>query len=192
MNREENRYTRAAERLGGYHRAVWKMEALSEEVRELRSLDQCVGAVLTGMPKGERNKDRLSGAVERLETRTRQLEQQIEDCLRLQQELSGLLEKLEDKRLARLLRMRYIQGRGWKEISETLGLTERWVRTLHLRALEALDALGDPSAGLGMTERSARRRETSAAPAPGGRAFTCAEPLPAGLVLSAQKKEVRQ
>lgn len=132
---------RAAAALDRYRRAVWKAEALSEEVRELRTLDQRLGPVLTGMPKAGGRTDRLAGTVERLESRTRQLGQQVEQCLSIQQELGGLFDQLEDTRMGQLLWMRYIRGCGWKEISERMDLTERWVRTLHQRALDRLGRL---------------------------------------------------
>ena len=132
---------RAAAALDRYRRAVWRAEALSEEVQELRTLDQRLGPVLTGMPKAGGTTDRLAGTVERLESRTRQLGQQVEQCLLIQQELGGLFDRLEDTRMGQLLWMRYIRGCGWKEISERMGLTERWVRTLHRRALDRLGLL---------------------------------------------------
>lgn len=129
---------RAAAALDRYRRAVWRAEALSEEVRELRALDQRLGPVLTGMPRAGGTTDRLAGTVERLESRTQQLGRQVEQCLSIQQELGGLFDRLEDTRMGQLLWMRYIRGCGWKEISERMGLTERWVRTLHRRALDRL------------------------------------------------------
>lgn len=137
----KNNTARAEAVLDRYRSAVWKAEALSEEVRELRELDQRLGPALTGMPRGGRNTDRLADTVERLENRSRQLQQQVDRCLSIQQELSGLFERLEDTRMGQLLRMRYLRGCGWKEISERMGFTERWVRTLHQRALVQLGDL---------------------------------------------------
>ena len=138
---------RAAAALDRYRSAVWKAEALSEEVRELRELDQRLGPALTGMPRSGRNTDRLADTVERLENRTWQLRKQVDRCLLIQQELSGLFGRLEDTRMGQLLWMRYVRGCGWKEISERMGLTERWVRTQHQRALDRLGGLLEASGG---------------------------------------------
>lgn len=51
-------------------------------------------------------------------------------------EISKELDKLEDKQLQYLLRMRYVMGFKWETIAEVMGYDERYIYKLHGKALQ--------------------------------------------------------
>lgn len=128
----------AAARLGGYRQSAWRAERLAEELQAVRALGQRVTPLLTGMPGAGPDRDQVARTVERMEHCARRLQQQARRCMDEQKALAGLLEQVSDERLRLLLWLRYARGLGWEPISERLGITERWARKLHLRALDQL------------------------------------------------------
>ena len=63
------------------------------------------------------------------------LEQELDEAV---QDTALFISALPDRRMALLLELRYLDGRGWPEIAELLHYSESWTFKLHLRALSLL------------------------------------------------------
>lgn len=48
------------------------------------------------------------------------------------------LDSIADKRLQRVLELRYMDGKTWDEVAACLGYDVRWIMRLHRKALTAL------------------------------------------------------
>ena len=89
--------------------------------------------------------ERVSGTSEhsRLETAMirkidleRQLDKSIDDLNRRRYEIQNAIDAMQDAREARLLELRYIDGRSWASVTTRMEISETWSKTIHASALE--------------------------------------------------------
>lgn len=114
------------------------------EIEQIRELGDCLdqaGENLQAMGA----KTGMHGWVEQLEEISQQLEQQVERALTARSAVSACLDGVKDERYRTLLRSRYLLGQTWDEVAQNMYMDERWVRRLHLRALEELVLPGQVS-----------------------------------------------
>lgn len=114
------------------------------EIEQIRELGDCLdqaGENLQAMGA----KTGMHGWVEQLEEISQQLEQQVERALTARSAVSACLDGVKDERYRTLLRSRYLLGQTWDEVAQNMYMDERWVRRLHLRALEELVLPGKAS-----------------------------------------------
>lgn len=115
-------------------------------LEELRALGMQVGRALTGLPGARGQTSQVERTVERIERCAQELETLTAQYLAQYRQLSALMDRMEDQRLAALLQMRELRQCSWQEIGQEMGVTERWVNVLYFKALQALGELL-PAAG---------------------------------------------
>ena len=64
------------------------------------------------------------------------LNDEIEELMKIRDEVVSVINKVSDERLKTILSLRYISGETWESIAEALDLTSRWVQMLHGDALQ--------------------------------------------------------
>lgn len=123
--------------LGSYQKALEEQRFLQQELLRLRSEAERVTAACTGMPRGGApDGGRLPRAVERIDTAQKKLEEQLEACLERRMEVTGAIGHVADPGRREVLRLRYLEGRCYRDIADTMGLVERQVYRLHRRGVE--------------------------------------------------------
>ena len=140
MTREEKKAYLSRYRLAG--REVRRLE---EELGRWESRAASVTPGYGGEPGGSPRGDALQQAVERILELREDLGRQLMAEVSLRREMGAAIGSLEDPKLRLLLRLRYLDGLTWDELAEKMDLDPRWVRRLHVRALDRLTLESPPS-----------------------------------------------
>lgn len=121
-----------------YRKLEQNIERDMEELQRLESRAEKITSMVSDMPKGGNQGDRLQLAVDRICELKVSLKQRIDAAVEKRKEIETVIETLEDKTLQLLLRYRYIDGMTWEQIAVKMRYDYRWVLRLHGRALERL------------------------------------------------------
>lgn len=89
--------------------------------------------------------DRLGNWVARLEEMEQECNRRIEAYMEHVLEVELVIQMVKNGTQRTILRMRYLDGLLWEEISERTHYTDRWCRVLHDRGLEDLGLRKDRS-----------------------------------------------
>ena len=118
-----------------YLDAQRKERVLVEEVERLRAEAERVTPLLSGMPGGGPNADKLPAAVGRIIDAQQQLEAQINCCHAIRREVVAAINTVTDDRQHEILHRRYILGQRWERIAVDMDLVLRWIYRIHRRAV---------------------------------------------------------
>lgn len=121
-----------------YQDSLRREQELAEEVEQLRSRACKVTPALTGMPGGTSDGQALPCAVEQILEAQQELQDQIEQCNAIRQEVVETIEKVTNPRDKEILRRRYLMGQRFETISVELRFEYRWIRRLHKKAVSEL------------------------------------------------------
>ena len=121
-----------------YREAAAEQDRLMAEIARWRSLAEWVSPSLSGMPAGSGGPGRMIAAVECLDELEAELAEQIVERVTIRREIGQAIDRLPDERLARLLRLRYIDGMTWEKIAVQMDMTYQWVCQLHGKSLELI------------------------------------------------------
>lgn len=114
-----------------YQESLRREQELVEEVERLQSEATRITPLLSGMPGGLGDGQKVPRAVEKIEEAHRKLEKQICECIKIRIEVIDCIEGAETIKEKELLRRRYILGQSFEEISDKMHLEYRWVRRVH-------------------------------------------------------------
>ena len=118
-----------------YQDSLRRERVLAQELVRLRTEAEHVTPLLTGMPGGGPNADKLPRAVERIEQARAELAAQVEQCQRIRTEVAGVIGQAEDIRGREILRRRYILGQRWEQIAAEEHFTTRRAKQIHRKAV---------------------------------------------------------
>lgn len=121
-----------------YQDSLHREQELAEEVEQLRSRACKVTSSLSGMPGGTSDGQALPRAVEQILEAQQELQDQIEQCNAIRQEVVETIEKVTNPRDKEILRRRYLMGQRFETISVELRFEYRWIRRLHKKAVSEL------------------------------------------------------
>ena len=132
------------ERLEDYKSLVLEIELLEEEKCRLRQ-GYLSARVLDGMPRAEgRSFDHVSELALRLIDMQKIIDQRLDLLIDTRMEIEGLFDRISsDER--NLLRLRYIDGLGWEDISDKMAFSLQWLHILHRRALKSAEEINNNS-----------------------------------------------
>lgn len=123
--------------LRSYRDAVAEISRLDAEIARWRSLAEKVTPSLSLAPGGG-DSDRIASAVERIADCTAARERELDVLCCFRDEIGRNISTVHDERLARLLRLRYIDCLRLEEIAMRENLDFRWTRRLMHRAIDKL------------------------------------------------------
>lgn len=121
-----------------YQDSLRREQELAEEVEQLRSRACKVTLSLSGMPSGTSDGQALPRAVEQILEAQQELQDQIEQCNAIRQEVVETIEQVINPRDKEILRRRYLIGQRFETISVELRFEYRWIRRLHKKAVSEL------------------------------------------------------
>lgn len=112
---------------------------IRERMARLRSLAEWCTSTLrpTGGGKGETG-DRVSKMAAEIADMEAHALRKAEAYLAHARMVDQAIGELSDGKQRMILRLRYLDGLTWEEVSLRTNYSERWVRKLHQKALEAL------------------------------------------------------
>lgn len=136
MQREEKiRYLRE------YLQIQERIEQETEELARLKSLavkiTPCVREVVSGGISGDGHT--LQRSVENIVELERQIDRDVTVMAQARRALCSLIDGVADSRLQLLLRLRYLSGKEWEEIADSLHFCLRHVYRLHKQALDVIE-----------------------------------------------------
>ena len=121
-----------------HYRLVCEIHDLQEEIKELQSLQQSIGAVkFGGAGGGSGNSDAIGSKLAKLNDLLEYYVLKIEERIIQQERIEKELERLPVTE-RRLMRYRYIDGLEWKDIMGKMCYSWKQVHRIHGRALEKL------------------------------------------------------
>lgn len=121
-----------------YREAAAEQDRLMAEIARWRSLAERVSPTLSGMPAGGGGPGRMISAVEHINALEAELAEQLAERVATRREIGQAIGRVPDERLARLLRLRYIDGMTWEKIAVQMDMTYQWVCQLHGKSLELI------------------------------------------------------
>lgn len=122
------------EYLRQYLKKWQEIDSLKSEIEQLRSRAEQVTQVITDMPRSG-NSIGFPGVVERIMELQQRIEVLVLEAINIRTAIEDKLSLMENGREQNLLRYRYINGFTYETISERMELSDRWVRSLHAKAL---------------------------------------------------------
>lgn len=132
----------AKEYLGQAYRLDQRINSKLHQIESLRSLTQKVTASYDGeVVSHTRNVTFLQDAIIRLMEAEDELNRQIDELVDLKMEISRTISRVRNENYRLILEMRYLCFNTWEEIAATLHYTDRWLRKMHDRALDVVDAI---------------------------------------------------
>lgn len=121
-----------------YQESLRREQELAEEVERLQSEATRITPLLSGMPGGPGDGQKVPRAVERIAETQQRLEKQIGECIKIRIEVIDCVERASTIKEKELLRRRYILGQSFEEISDKMHLEYRWVRRIHKYCVDVI------------------------------------------------------
>ncbi len=114
-----------------------RISSLQERIVRLRSAMEITARQLTDMPHGNNVRDRLADDMAKLDELERQL---VEETISLETAVADAekaISKLPDAE-QKIMRLRYVDGFGWRKVSKTSNYSVQHCFRLHSMALRKL------------------------------------------------------
>lgn len=122
-----------------YQDSLRRERELAQEVERLRSEAARVTPLLSGMPGGEGDGNKLPRAVEGIVQAQQELQAQINQCGAIRREVVAALEQISNPRDHEILRRRYLLGQRWEKIATEMYLEYRWILRRHKKAINSIE-----------------------------------------------------
>jgi hypothetical protein len=139
MNEKEKKVIK--DFLRGYEREELRMKQLEEDIAYLNDSIGLAAIELNGMPSGSGISDTTAKQAEKLCELSAKLIEKRFEAAKKRSEIADMIRKLPDSRYIMLLRLRYIELKGWAEVSIEMNRDPRWVFRLHNEALCAFEKI---------------------------------------------------
>ena len=113
-----------------------------EQIENLRALSEKVTASYGGeQVSHSRNVTSLEDTIVRIVAAQGDLNRQLNEIVRLQVEISSLIDKVQNVNYSEILTKRYLRFMPWNRIASEMGYSRRWVLQKHGQALEVVERL---------------------------------------------------
>lgn len=124
-----------------YQESLWREKELAEEVERLQSEATRITSLLSDIPGGYGNDQKLPQSVERIVQAKQDLQEQVDRCADVRCEIVSAIAQTSNYRDREILRRRYILGQTFEEIAMEVRLDCRWVRRVHKRLVDRIAIL---------------------------------------------------
>lgn len=134
LNDEKKEY------LNEYKRITLKILSLEEQEATIRAeMESAKNQEISDMPRGGGGKSDLSDYMVRLERIQQKIAQKKAELRFKRLEIEEKIINIQDGQQSEVIRLRYLELLGWKEIRSKLDVSERQVYILHGEALQAIE-----------------------------------------------------
>lgn len=128
------------EYLNEYKRISLKIISLEEQEATIRAeMESARNQEISDMPRGGGGKSDLSDYIVRLEQIQQKISQKRVELRIRHLEIEEKIINIQDGQQSEVIRLRYLELLGWKEIRSKLDVSERQVYILHGEALQAIE-----------------------------------------------------
>lgn len=126
--------------LNEYKRITLKIISLEEQEATIRAeMESAKNQEISDMPRGGGSKSDLSDYMVRLERIQQKIVQKKAELRIKRLEIEEKIINIQDGQQSEVIRLRYLELLGWKEIRSRLDVSERQVYILHGEALQAME-----------------------------------------------------
>lgn len=122
------------QRVGNAQRRIVNMERLAADYRDMAM--RVTGELKTVYVKGSVTKDRLGENMDVFMDICEEIRKQADRLREYIVEAGEVIGRLCDGQEQEVLELRYLSGLTWQDISKKMGINERTLRRIHVRALE--------------------------------------------------------
>lgn len=113
------------------------MQSYEEVISKLTTI---AAQVISDMPRtGHDNPDKIGNNIVHIEKLEKILEKNLKETLRIRIDIELIINQLEDSVHRRLMRLRYIRGLNFENISVIMNYSWRHTHRLHNEALDLID-----------------------------------------------------
>lgn len=94
--------------------------------------------IITGMPSAGSGGSKIESAVSKIVDLEAEIGQEVNEMVRIRQEVKTAISTVGDERMERLLEYKYIHGMTFEQIAVEMGYSWRQTLRMHKRALEKM------------------------------------------------------
>lgn len=128
--------------LGRYMAAQVDMQRAERLIAKITALLEVQGVDTSGVKVQVSNMDdRTARLIANLVDAQQELEDVRMEAIRVMREINTVISRVSDPQQKRLLELRYLDGKTWEEISNTIHVTYRHVFNIHRKAKESVEDL---------------------------------------------------
>lgn len=130
------------ELLNSYHAVNHRIDAMLEQIAELRSL----AAKVTVLPFSESHSkgtytDRVGRTTARIIDLENEINDEIDRLVDIKISIDKLVSSLDNELHRTIIERHYILNESWEKISEKIGYSRRHITRLHDKAIESLERI---------------------------------------------------
>lgn len=119
-----------------------RIDSKLEQVSSLNDLATKCTAVMTGMPNSpSKSTSQMADTISKIVDMENEINSDIDRLVDLKEEVTGVINSVENSEYRTLLEKRYLCFKQWEDIAVEMSCNVRWIYRLHGRALEKVDDL---------------------------------------------------
>ena len=126
-----------------FQRNYYLEQRVNSRLRRLSDLRQLAGRVTSSLGRepvsGSADVHKLDGTIAKIVDMECESNEDIDHLVDAKRETMSVIRQVEHPDQQLVLELRYLDFKSWPAIAEEMGLSPRWVQTLHERALAAVE-----------------------------------------------------
>lgn len=126
-----------------FQRNYYLEQRVNSRLRRLSDLRQLAGRVTSSLGRepvsGSADVHKLDGTIAKIVDMECEINEEIDRLVDAKRESMAVIRQVEHPDQQLVLELRYLDFKSWPAIAEEMGLSPRWVQTLHERALVAVE-----------------------------------------------------
>ena len=126
-----------------FQRNYYLEQRVNSRLRRLSDLRQLAGRVTSSLGRepvsGSADVHNLDGTIAKIVDMECEINEEIDRLVDAKRESMAVIRQVEHPDQQLVLELRYLDFKSWPSIAEEMGLSPRWVQTLHERALAAVE-----------------------------------------------------
>lgn len=126
-----------------FQRNYYLEQRVNSRLRRLSDLRQLAGRVTSSLGRepvsGSADVHKLDGTIAKIVDMEGEINEDIDRLVGAKREAMAVIRQVEHPDQQLVLELRYLDFKSWPAIAEEMGLSPRWVQTLHERALAAVE-----------------------------------------------------
>lgn len=126
-----------------FQRNYYLEQRVNSRLRRLSDLRQLAGQVTSSLGRepvsGSADVHKLDGTIAKIVDMEREINEEIDRLVDTKREAMAVIRQVKHPDQQLVLELRYLDFKSWSSIAEEMGLSPRWVQTLHERALAAVE-----------------------------------------------------
>lgn len=126
-----------------FQRNYYLEQRVNSRLRRLSDLRQLAGRVTSSLGRepvsGSADVHKLDGTIAKIVDMECEINEDIDHLVDAKRETMSVIRQVEHPDQQLVLELRYLDFKSWPSIAEEMGLSPRWVQTLHERALATVE-----------------------------------------------------